>query len=416
LIADLIRAQWASVVATPQAALKWTKAMFTKAKWHYGELSQLVIIGDSLSASDPSDTTKPSYGCSFATFLANQAHARLSTPQLASNSPRKSTRRRPISTAYNLAVGGSKVEHVLGDQSQIVWAEKLGPSTIIIWLGNNDVLTGLVEGDCSLVTSLTQFTTAYDEVVRRAAATGAKLVIGNIPDVTRLPFLIPATEIPALTRWSLAELERAFGITPADYTTRQSFDSLAKALSQHDADTLPRCVKLSASDVEKIRNDDGTYNDVIESRTWEYGAALVDIYSLSNNLFQDGFKIGRRLLTTSFLGGMFSTDGIHPSTTGHAIIANEFIRTINEHFGSCLPLINLHKTIVRDPLWSSRYTRIGLAIASTDDQVNSVSPLVEGEDYYREGAAIVFTAQYHLRRGYCCQTGCRHCPFKTSAA
>lgn len=37
--------------------------------------------------------------------------------------------------------------------------------------------------------------------------------------------------------------------------------------------------------------------------------------------------------------------------------------------------------------------------------------LVEGEDFYREGAAIVFTARYHLRRGYCCGNGCRHCPF-----
>lgn len=37
--------------------------------------------------------------------------------------------------------------------------------------------------------------------------------------------------------------------------------------------------------------------------------------------------------------------------------------------------------------------------------------LVAGEDYYSEGEAIVFTARYHLRRGYCCENGCRHCPF-----
>lgn len=38
-------------------------------------------------------------------------------------------------------------------------------------------------------------------------------------------------------------------------------------------------------------------------------------------------------------------------------------------------------------------------------------PLVEGEDFYWEGAALVFTAHYHLRRGYCCESGCRHCPY-----
>jgi hypothetical protein len=38
-------------------------------------------------------------------------------------------------------------------------------------------------------------------------------------------------------------------------------------------------------------------------------------------------------------------------------------------------------------------------------------PLVEGEDFYWEGAAMVFTARFLLRRGYCCRSGCRHCPY-----
>lgn len=37
----------------------------------------------------------------------------------------------------------------------------------------------------------------------------------------------------------------------------------------------------------------------------------------------------------------------------------------------------------------------------------------EKEDYYLsvEGY-IVFTEKYHLKRGYCCQNNCRHCPWK----
>jgi hypothetical protein len=41
-------------------------------------------------------------------------------------------------------------------------------------------------------------------------------------------------------------------------------------------------------------------------------------------------------------------------------------------------------------------------------------PLVEGEDFYREGPYVVFTAAYHLRRGSCCGSGCRHCPWRGS--
>ncbi|HEV8515350.1 MAG TPA: DUF5522 domain-containing protein [Cyclobacteriaceae bacterium] len=37
--------------------------------------------------------------------------------------------------------------------------------------------------------------------------------------------------------------------------------------------------------------------------------------------------------------------------------------------------------------------------------------LKEGEDYYFENGLMVFTEKYHLKRGYCCQSGCRHCPY-----
>lgn len=37
------------------------------------------------------------------------------------------------------------------------------------------------------------------------------------------------------------------------------------------------------------------------------------------------------------------------------------------------------------------------------------------EDYYfSEEGYLVFTEQYHLKRGHCCQSGCRHCPYGNS--
>jgi len=36
---------------------------------------------------------------------------------------------------------------------------------------------------------------------------------------------------------------------------------------------------------------------------------------------------------------------------------------------------------------------------------------VEGKDYYWEGEFIVFTREFHLKRGQCCGSGCRHCPY-----
>jgi len=32
-------------------------------------------------------------------------------------------------------------------------------------------------------------------------------------------------------------------------------------------------------------------------------------------------------------------------------------------------------------------------------------------DYYIENGLYIFTENYHIKRGYCCESGCRHCPY-----
>lgn len=34
-----------------------------------------------------------------------------------------------------------------------------------------------------------------------------------------------------------------------------------------------------------------------------------------------------------------------------------------------------------------------------------------GDFYFDREGRMVFTEAYHLRRGYCCGSGCRHCPY-----
>jgi hypothetical protein len=43
--------------------------------------------------------------------------------------------------------------------------------------------------------------------------------------------------------------------------------------------------------------------------------------------------------------------------------------------------------------------------------LNPQYSLLEEQDYYLEAEMIIFTARYHLRRGYCCENRCRHCPY-----
>lgn len=45
-------------------------------------------------------------------------------------------------------------------------------------------------------------------------------------------------------------------------------------------------------------------------------------------------------------------------------------------------------------------------------KISKPAPLQQDVDYYYEGGNMVFTREYHLKRGYCCNSGCRHCPYK----
>lgn len=42
--------------------------------------------------------------------------------------------------------------------------------------------------------------------------------------------------------------------------------------------------------------------------------------------------------------------------------------------------------------------------------INKLTP----EEYYlsKEGY-LIFTEKYHLNRGYCCKSNCKHCPYPT---
>jgi hypothetical protein len=46
------------------------------------------------------------------------------------------------------------------------------------------------------------------------------------------------------------------------------------------------------------------------------------------------------------------------------------------------------------------------------NEQNNENISVDAEDfYYTPEGYKCFTEKYHLKRGYCCKSGCRHCPY-----
>lgn len=46
------------------------------------------------------------------------------------------------------------------------------------------------------------------------------------------------------------------------------------------------------------------------------------------------------------------------------------------------------------------------------DPANEPKSPQEPPEYYFEDGLLVYTAAYHLKRGHCCGSGCRHCPYE----
>jgi hypothetical protein len=47
------------------------------------------------------------------------------------------------------------------------------------------------------------------------------------------------------------------------------------------------------------------------------------------------------------------------------------------------------------------------------DTPSQSQSLVEGVDYYIENGYWVLTEHFLRKRGYCCGSGCRHCPYRS---
>jgi lysophospholipase L1-like esterase len=109
------------------------------------------------------------------------------------------------------------------------------------------------------------------------------------------------------------------------------------------------CV-LHANEVAVIRTAIQAYNQVIAASAQRYGAALVDLNALVSDLVVDGYKAGNHRITGDFLGGFFSLDGIHPTNTGYAILANEILQQMKRQLHINIPKVNVVQVADQDPL------------------------------------------------------------------
>ena len=45
-------------------------------------------------------------------------------------------------------------------------------------------------------------------------------------------------------------------------------------------------------------------------------------------------------------------------------------------------------------------------------EFSKIDKLDKDEYYNSSEGYVIFTEKYHLKRGYCCNNNCKHCPYK----
>lgn len=101
---------------------------------------------------------------------------------------------------------------------------------------------------------------------------------------------------------------------------------------------------LTKKETAKVLTATAAYNASIKAIATAKGLAYVDANAKLKELSSfSGLQFDGVKYTATFVtGGTFSLDGVHLTGRGYALIANEFLKMINETYKSTLPMVNVN--------------------------------------------------------------------------
>jgi hypothetical protein len=263
--------------------------------------------------------------------------------------------------------------------SQVRSARDIEPSILLVWLGNNDVLPMATRTDTgAAVSTPAEFGAQYRRFLDALADTGAPMVIANIPDVTAIPVLRRAAgevttcrdqgAVKPVATSDLISINMDRALLPEPPCNRV-LDSAEQAFVRQTVQAFNVEISAAAVDVEQRRG---------------VPVAIVDVFGLFDQFHQSGVDVrgnGSLVLTTRYLGGLFTLDGVHPTRTAHALIANAFIDAMNARFGTALARVDVAHVAERDRFVGSRFQPAGEPpfglIAKDEDVVDEAFGQIE---------------------------------------
>lgn len=230
------------------------------------------------------------------------------------------------------------------------------------WLGNNDVLGYVVAGgtpnvienstiglsvDLNALSNEFEFEEKYDDIVRAFKEQGSQGVCATLPNVTSIPFVTTFTVASLKADYNYNKVwitdlnENVREATEEDYILLHASAGISVGRGTSQAIPFTNYDVLDKDEAELAQNHTIKLNNSIKKIASSYGYPVADMYTFMNNL-SAGFAFEGIDMDISYIkGGTFSLDGVHPNPRGYAVVANEFIRVINEAYNSNIPKVSV---------------------------------------------------------------------------
>ncbi len=251
--------------------------------------------------------------------------------------------------------------------TQVAAAAGLHGTIDTVWLGSNDVLKYAFSEGALPPTQPAALQADMVSIIRALQASGAKVAVANLVDIIHAAYFLPQPEFAAAFTLRLtpvlgaqgaavagpqlaAEVSATYGLGSGGYLTITGLGKILTAVGAGQA--LPA---LGAGDLipdalaAQIVALNAAYNAAIAAAVTQTGAVLVDVHTpIAAAYAAGGIPIAPKCCGFAYGAGFFSLDGIHPSNTGYAVVANVFIKTLDAAFGTSIPPVNVSGVYATD--------------------------------------------------------------------
>jgi len=248
--------------------------------------------------------------------------------------------------------------------TQVSAAVSDGATFTTVWLGGNDFLNSLSQAGTVLhdfygyyglsepveplnvsgITDQASFATDYADLMNTLMAVpGMKMAVANLPVINNLAAVLDKDQVTALV-----------GSNPMPEHAMTN-ELVVAAIMYDDVGTFGADIW----DVDMLANPDNYwdaneataidaaitgFNATIASQAGVHDVALVDFHGLLTEIEGGQYSVGGWELNDEWFvanvgqekASFYSSDGLHPSDIGHAVVANAFIDAINDHYGSSI--------------------------------------------------------------------------------